>query len=304
VNPADAVLPYSYELEEAERCDPPFAARFEKGDQSLSFVAANHGCDPATFALIDEVFATRRVRLAVIEGYPVAQGINPPSYMRHLPEWKSGGFCHGGGEPAYTALRAGERGVAFLGGEPEEQQVAAAVLRQDFTSEDLLGFYFVRQLPQYRRDGTLQDKGLDASFTHLITVMAKQAGVQGTSSNGGFTLDRFRDWYQSRQGKPFDPEAMDDEEPAPIASGKYFTQRLSAVVGLARDRSIARLISNHLATDKELLVVYGGSHFPTLRPALEVLLGRPVERCRKAVSNPEPHDGLRRMKAPASSSAK
>jgi len=90
-------------------------------------------------------------------------------------------------------------------------------------------------------------------------------------------LGEFSDWYLKKQGKAFDAATLDDEEPAPIPDGKYFTQRISTVVGLVRDRLIMQRIARLLATDKQLLVVYGGSHFPTLRPALEQLMGKPVE---------------------------
>jgi hypothetical protein len=272
-DPASAVVPYSYELEAAQLRQPPFLARFERDDRLLLFVAARHGCDPDTFRLIDEAFATHRIRLAIIEGYPAARGMNPPDFLRQLPEWRAQGFCRGGGEPAYTAFRAQEHGAAFVGGEPEEPAVARAVLEHGFAADDLLGFYFVRQVPQFRRDGTLSDKGLDASFRRTIDALGGAAGLRDAA--GAFTLDRFGRWYQGRQGKEFDPATMDSEEAAPLATGAYFTQRLSAVVGLVRDRFTVRRIASHLASEKAVLVVYGGSHFPTLAPALEILLGEP-----------------------------
>lgn len=275
LTPEDAVLPYSYELENAQPFARPFLARFEKDDRSLFFVAANHGCDPKTFRLIDDVLATHRVRLVVVEGFPAGQGINPPEYSRLLPGWAAADFCKGGGEPAYAAFRAAEHGVSFVGGEPDEHTLVDAALKHGFTPEDLLGFYFVRQLPQFRRDGTLAAKGLDASFSFLIAAMAERAGLEKAGAQ--FSLDEFRDWYQKKQGKTFDAAALDDEEPAPVPSGKYFTQRISTVVGIVRDRVILQRIASFLASHRDLLVVYGGSHFPTLRPAFELLMGKPVE---------------------------
>jgi len=269
----DAVLPYSYELEQAQPLQPPFLARFERGPAHLLFVAAEHGCDPRTFRLIDDVLAAHHVGVVVVEGYPAAKGVNPQGYSRHLQEWAASGFCRGGGEGAYAASHGRERGASFVGGEPDEKVVAQAVLEQGFTAEDLLGFYFVRQLPQLRREGALESNGLDASFHTLIEAMEQRAGLEGTA----FSLDRFRDWYQRKQGKPFDAATLDDEEPAPIGSGRYFTQRISSVVGIVRDRFIVQRISALLASDKDLLVVYGGSHFVTQRPAFEVLLGKAVE---------------------------
>ena len=44
-----------------------------------------------------------------------------------------------------------------------------------------------------------------------------------------------------------------------------------------RDRFTVQVIASHLAAEKDVLVVYGGSHFPTQRPAFEALLGKAVE---------------------------
>ncbi len=50
------------------------------------------------------------------------------------------------------------------------------------------------------------------------------------------------------------------------------------MVGVARDRAIVELIARRLADDKAVLIVYGASHFPTQRPAIELLMGKPVAR--------------------------
>jgi hypothetical protein len=270
----DAVLPYSPELETAQGRVVPFMARFERGDQSLIFVAASHGCDPKTFRLIDEAFTTRRVRVVVVEGYPASKGLDPPEFVGRLDEWAAGQFCAGGGEIGYAAAEARKRGLPFTGGEPDEPAVVQAVLGQGFTREDLLGFYFVGQVPQLRREGALDTKSLDANFQSLIAAMSKRAGLEEASAH--FSLEQFELWYQRKQGKKFDAATMDSEEAAPIPSGKYFTQRISVVRNIVRDRFIARRIANLLASDKQVLVVYGGSHFPTLRPALELLMGSPI----------------------------
>lgn len=131
------MLPYSYEIENAQAVQPPFVARFERADETLFFVASMHGCDPATLRLIDSVLATHRVRFVVVEGYPAGQGVDPPGLRKHFPEWQADGFCHGGGGGGYAAFHAAEQGVSFTGGEPDEKDVVRAVLGRGFTVEDL-----------------------------------------------------------------------------------------------------------------------------------------------------------------------
>jgi hypothetical protein len=102
-DPADAVLPYSYEIEAAQPHRPPFLAKFARGDENLSFIAVRHGCDPATFRLIDEALASRPHAFVLIEGTPAARGTNPPAFARHFEEWAASGFCKGGLEAGYVA---------------------------------------------------------------------------------------------------------------------------------------------------------------------------------------------------------
>ena len=269
------MVPWSFELQNSEPLRPPFSAWFEKGEENLLFVAVEHGCDPKTFRLIDEAFATHHVRLAVVEGWPASEGMNPAAFTDSFKKWSAGGFCDGGGESGYAAFHALEHGGSFIGGEPDEQTVVQAVLKEGFTVEDLLGFYFLRQVPQFRREGALETKGLEECFRLLIDGMGKKAGLEEAGAH--FSLDRFRDWYRNRQGKTFDIATVDREEPAPLSNGKLLTQRLSAIVSLVRDRFVVGVIASHLGTEKDVLVVYGGSHFATQRPALEVLMGKPVE---------------------------
>lgn len=270
---AGAVLPYSYEVQAADRLKVPFFRRFEHSGNRLTFVATHHGCDPATLRLIDEAFGPQ-VRLAIIEGLPASRGTNPERFTKHLQGWQAAGFCEGGGEPAYTAQQALKRGAPYMGGEPDEPAVAAAVLAQGFKAEDLLGFYMVRQIPQYRSEGTLAKRGLDGSFLDVMQWMGREAGLQEVASR--LSLAWFRDWYREHQGHAFDADTMDPEEAAPVLEG-LLTQRISSVVGRVRDQFTVELIARELASYGDVLVVYGGSHFATVRPAIERLLGPPVE---------------------------
>ena len=80
-----------------------------------------------------------------------------------------------------------------------------------------------------------------------------------------------------RRHKIFQPDADLDAETAPIATGPLFTQRLSSVVGLVRDRAILDTITMELNRQRSVLVVYGSSHFSTQSRALHAMLGPPLE---------------------------
>jgi hypothetical protein len=273
VPPEELVIPYSYELEETQPARPPFLAHFEKDRRSLWYVASVHGCDAETFRLVDAVLSEHRVRSVIIEGYPALKGTNPPDFTRHFQEWAAKGFCEGGGEPAYTAAHAMDHGAPFVGGEPDEPAVVRAVLERGFSADDLLGYYVVRQLPQFRREGRLEGEGFEPSFRHFVSAMGEKAGLGDVTR---FTPDRFREWYAAKQGKAFDLATFEDREADPVTTGPYTTQKMGAIVGVERDRFIVQSIARHLAADLDVLVVYGGSHYPTQLPALESLVGRPI----------------------------
>ena len=75
--------------------------------------------------------------------------------------------------------------------------------------------------------------------------------------------------------KPFQVRAVSNDVVAPLAAGALFTQKISAVIGKARNEHIVRVTEEMLNNYGRVLVVYGASHYPMQQLALESMLGKP-----------------------------
>ena len=261
---------YSYALEERET-DGPFLERFTARGLELVFLAAHHENRRAapTFRLVDEALAAQRVGVVVVEGVPTSLGLDPPALLESFERSVQGDF-YPMGEPSYAALGARERGIAFVGGEPDEGELRAAVREAGFDDRDLVGFYFVRQVPQYQRSGELERSTLPDLYAGLTAHYRSRLGLRLADQS----YEAFLAWYHAANGKPFDLATFDPEEAAPVEDGAFRTQRLSHVVGVARDRHVVQLVDELLREHGSVLVVFGKSHLACQRPAYEALLGQ------------------------------
>ena len=273
----DLIRPYSYELQGKEPFDEPFLTHFKSGRHSLVYVAAHHETEvhSSTFRLIDRAFNSYDVRVVILEGFLASDGHSPASLIREYAASVNGDF-YPWGEPSYAALKADGLGVPFIGGEPDDSEVLAIVQRAGVTATDLAAFYFVRQIPQFLRDGSYRLKEPAELYASFMPVVRWNLGLQADD----LPFDEFLEWYEDVNEKRLDFEAFDSEEAAPLSNGKYRTQRISHEVGIARDRSVVRLIAESLEEYNRVLVVFGHSHLAQQRPALQAMLGSPLKQQR------------------------
>ncbi len=267
------IEPYSPALEKKEPF--PFQASlslFKKGDRQLVYIAANHenSIESPTFRLIKKVFAVYPIEVALIEGVEAASP--QMRFLDQLRESPPTDF-YKGGEPAYTALLADQRYIPFEGMEPSEEILLKAVLKSGFSYEDLMGFYVVRQIPQWRRQGKFDNQPFEDVFQLFVQNYYARWGPVAPWT---FTLADFKAWYQKGNGKPFSLEKMDPEEAAPLPGSKLLTHKLSRIVGRIRNQYIVTRIANQLSEKRTVLVVIGYSHLPTQRKAIEEMMGKAV----------------------------
>lgn len=270
INP-DLVTPYSSKLENKARIEKPFLAQFKKEGHSLFYLATKHSTSRSskTFRLIKQVFDENTLNAVVIEGYPQRDGFNPKRYIAFSKRMcGSGDFCEGA-EPAYTALLALEKNIPFIGGEPADTEVLTRVVQAGYTAEDLVLFYFVRQVPQLKMERRLKAERLHELFDEYLVNQGQKLGA---AFPDGLTFERFKKWYLEKNGKPF-ALPIEREEVSPKLQGKLFTQRISGVVDIVRNRFMVELLARLLNDRKNVLIVFGGSHFLSHWEALEEALG-------------------------------
>ena len=273
----DLVRPYSYELEKQENIpDRPIINIFERDGKRLVFLASHHEnkVQSETFQLVKQAFKTNDVKFLMIEGYKNSKGINPSSFLEYTRRNSKDGF-YKGAESSFAAEIASNSGIDFVGSEPDEANILAAMHDKNIPINDLLGFYFVRQVPQFQRDGSLKIKDIRDLYIKFMVGIREELALP---KNNDFIYEQFLDWYRKVNGKAFDLKFFDNEEAAPIANGKYYTQRISHIVGVTRDRFIVGLIAKYLNERKTVLIVFGKGHLVSQRPALEGMLGKPTKQ--------------------------
>jgi gamma-glutamyltranspeptidase/glutathione hydrolase len=254
-----------------ETPDAPFQALYQRNDHTLTYLGVRHENDlsSSSMQLISNTFAKKKFDVVLLEGFPSAKGKNPESMKTEaLQDGKNGFFQEG--ETGLSIQLAVKYGVAFIGAEPDENEVETSILKAGYTKQDLLFFYLVRQIPEFRRQKKLTILTNDDLFNQFLKNWSRTLEVDPTPD-----LKTFFTWYKEKNGKAFNVDDIDTEVPAPLGTGKLFTQRLSAVVGRRRNEFIVDQITTAVHQYKSVLVIFGASHWATQRLALEDLMGKP-----------------------------
>lgn len=266
---ASRLRDYSAELQAAEPFAPPFIARFAKGRKSLCFVAAAHqtGLDSPTFKTVEEAFRLSEPQLVVLEGLPTRAGPSPDWFRAYAEKHAADGFAREG-ELVYAAHLCLAAGVPFLGGEPGSAEVYEDMRRRGYPAKDLMAFELLRFIPVWRRHGTLEAD----DFSRQAEAHLRDPARFSVPEEERLTFDGFRAWYAAHPdlGKPC--LQVQSEDLAPLKAGNYF-ERLSAELGVLRDRAAVSAIAGGLEACDRVLAVYGGAHLAVARGAWEAVFG-------------------------------
>jgi len=214
---ADPALLVTWSAEAQERFpEPPYVARYERRGRALSFVAALHEHRPesATFRLVERELALLAPEAVVIEGLASAHG-PAPGFYRELVASTAQDEVRLLGEAGHAAALATARGIPFVGGEPTPREVSGALVRGPDDLRDLIHYYVVRQIPQWKRTGADRGRTFDELYTQFIADQARAHGFEP----GAFADPRaFEAWYEEKNGRRFVYEEITTEEGAPIES--------------------------------------------------------------------------------------
>lgn len=242
--------------------------------KKLWYLAANHTNDPKseTFQLIKYVFDNQPVQAVIIEGFETTSGESPKNIKEMMLKGQTKDF-YTNGEASYVIEMAVKNGVPFFGGEPNDKEIYSSIKKQGYEAIDLIGFNFVRRLPQLRRQGKVKDmRNLQSEFEWYAESKALDFGIE----NFSFSFKDFEKWYRLKQGKKLSIDAGQNGETAPM-SGPYFTQTISKVITTARDENILNAIAATMNKYQNVLIVYGSSHYRIEYKAIEKSLGSPKE---------------------------
>ena len=263
------LVPWSGEAQ-SRMPEPPYVARYEREGKSLAYVAARHehAVGNETFQLIEREFESFRPDVVIVEGLETVHGSSPAFYLEGV-ERTQHGASYPMGEAGFAASLATASGIPFFGGEPSEEEIRDAVVVDPIELNDLICFYVVRQVPQWKRTGEDQESSFDELYAQLIGHYRRELSLEGDSF-----LDprEFGPWYEERNGRPFRYDEVTTEESAPI-EGLLFTNQLAFAIGQVRDSHIVRTIADLLNQHDRVLVVYGAGHHVQQEKVLEAMMG-------------------------------
>jgi hypothetical protein len=276
VRPApEKIASWTTKLSSAQPEDP-FAALYAQAGRKLIFVGAKHenNTNSLTFHLIADAYASLHVDTLIVEGPPYSRGAN----SQRLLDWAKrqteiNGFVEGG-ETVPAVRGALAQGANVWGGEPDDFIIRDSVLSRGFSSQDLLGFYTLRSVPQWIRERKI----LGLHDSQIRSLIEKE--LEHNRSRLGFSPSVLPDfaawaqWYADTNHKEFGA-AFDPEETGPLADGIYGSNRIAAAVSRSRDSFLLEIIAQHLNAHQTVMVVFGESHLMILRPALDYMLGAP-----------------------------
>ena len=252
------------------------AAVYKIGPNRLVFVAAQHETrsDSLTFRIIRDAYANFEIDTVIVEGFPTSRGANPArllEYASHSPA--KDGFVEAG-ETVPAVLGARLEGATLWGGEADDRDVKAWIIAQGFSPDDLLGFYVLRNIPQWIAERKIEDAG-DARLEALVTqALTRNRQALELPSKVLPSFSGWAAWYQALNQRAIGAGFI-TEEVGPLADGRFGTNRIGAAISRARDAYLHNLIIAHLNAQENVLVIFGASHLTINRPALDAVLGQP-----------------------------
>lgn len=271
----DLIAHWTKALRDAQP-DDPYAIVYHSRGLHLIFAAVQHenAVNSPTFRLIDQSFRLWPVRSVIVEGTPSALGSNPPELVAIASRSRPDPALDPDGETGPAVRNALKIGAQLYGGEPSDLAVRDLVRRAGVADLDLIGYYVLRVIPQWTRDGSIARPD-DPRLEQLVHKQLRRSRAElGLPADLMPDFRSFADWYQRTNGKLLSA-GVDQEESGPLADGPWPTNRIGAAVSRARDAHLVAQIADRLNKDRSVLVVFGGSHALIDKPALHAMLGRP-----------------------------
>jgi hypothetical protein len=265
---------YSYEAQKKEPFEEPYVSTYIKQQKILKFLAADHenNIESKTFKTVKALIEDFKPDMMILEGFTDDES-SMSGMIRHSLKCEKEDFqkC---GENTYAIILGQKNNIKFTPGEPSEFQIQQSLLKLGYTADDLIGFYIVRQIPQWLRQKNLKPQNIDVQIEQEGHWIQKE----DFKIKADYSWKHFNDWYEKNLGKKFDLGKITTEDTAPqISKNPTFLNKISREVGLVRERSIVLKIESMLNNNDKVLVIYGGGHLVKERKVLRDMLGDPKD---------------------------
>lgn len=260
---------------------PPIVATYKKCGRTLTYVAVEHSNDPKgpTFARVKTAMAHAEPKILVLEGFPESLGENAKPLIDYAGKVAN---TPADAEPYLAVRLAQQKNAKFIGGEPDDRDILAAVKLEGWRASDLFGLYVLRLIEEWTRAKEINgpnDPRLNTAIASYAPIFAKDAGAAQADIADVATRDGFRAWYKRTNGLDFDTNYRAEDAWPPSKASDRKSNALIATISDIRDRHILSVIDKSLQAFGDVMVVYGASHYDIEAPALIAAYGPPqVER--------------------------
>jgi hypothetical protein len=220
---------------------------------------------------LQALFRDYHPQVVIVEGLDTASELSPKSVIAFADKCETSNYRSGCGESFFAINLARKLNVDYISGEPGEKIIKNQILKEGYSVKDLLGFYLVRQIPQFKRHQDFDLKRFPEKAERTLQNFRRQL-----STDEKFEFSDFKSWYSLHMSKPTDFTQVETDDSAPNGDNNAtYVQKISNRVGLIRDRNIIRTIESMLNKFDRVMVVYGGSHLLTQEKALIEAMGIP-----------------------------
>lgn len=250
--------------------EDPGIAYYKMGSFELIYLAAGHSTnlESPTLQMLRKMFAKFQFQVLLIEPIPFSSGESPQWYIQ---ESKNGITDKTiiEGESGLGAILASERKIPFFAGEPDHLDIYKGLKSDGFSDEDIISFYFARQIPQWIRQKEDAKTLLNKKGPGFLKYYCDRFLISSCPS-----VDQVKVWYKSKIGKQLDAN-VSNEDMSPRKDGDLYTHKIATSISKVRDHFTLARIEDLLRKYKKVAVVYGAGHFITLRKSFDAYFGPP-----------------------------
>jgi hypothetical protein len=224
--------------------------------------------------MINDAYASFDIHSVLVEGVQQSRGPNNERLMQWVASQSRREGRQDGGELVQAVQGALAEGAVVWGGEPDDAQIRDALASQGLSSDDVLGFYTLRTVPQWLHERQIASPDDERTRTLIDAELAHNRERLGLPATILPDYAAWSEWYARTNGKVFGA-TFELEETGPLADGRFASNRIAAAISRSRDAFLIHAIAERLNAGENLLVVFGGSHLMILRPSLDAMLGQP-----------------------------
>ncbi len=265
---------WSLDYQKQESYEAPYISVFSKNDKQLIFVAADHenSMDSKTFKTIEQVILKEKPDFLILEGFQNNEEVSPQWYIDYANKCSTSRFrkC---GEPSYAAFIANQKNIPFAGGEIKDTMILKGLNEIGFQEIDVVGFYLLRMIPQLKKQKKIDITNQISQISKYLTRFSNNLNTPNI-----VTFNQFKEWYELHSSLKRSYLDLGSMDVAPIngSAGTYF-QKISAHIGMIRERYLVQLIDKSLKKYNKVLVIYGAGHLVKSRRVYENTFGSSVD---------------------------